>query len=454
MPSSLHYLSVPNFQDENKFIRPERITAIGEVFEDGLVTVAIRIKFSGNIDAGTLLPSFFQVPGREVIRSYVNAVGNPGEAERKGRYLFLELLVNEGPDANKFRELTGNYRFSPDGCEWAIELPIVTAVKLVETVFNFDGRCIMPFNKVNDDQYIKTTDDFRQGSYVDHENNITINYNLYVPKGYEKKSSDIQKLPLVFFLHGAGESGYDNRSPVIAYRQAQEYITQAAQKENPCFLLIPQCPMTKERGEDPSRGFKSEFGWYTYIENEGEKYTYPSKTLHAAINMMLKEVIPAYDIDTSRIYVAGHSMGGGGAAAAMVYRPEIFAAALSFASAAFFPCETLERIKDKPIFFTIAEDETYDFIRKNMLLMVEKLEKLGVNVYRSIGPDAWDAALRGKAAEKQANNTITRAKASGASMIYAEYIKGSTMPNGHQMHRASFENTGIRHWLFEQSLKN
>jgi predicted peptidase len=66
--------------------------------------------------------------------------------------------------------------------------------------------------------------------------------------------------------------------------------------------------------------------------------------------MMLHELVPAYDIDTARIYAAGHSMDGGGAIC----------------------------------------------------------------------------------------------------MIYIEYISGSAVPNGHLTHRASFENAGIRHWLFSQ----
>jgi predicted peptidase len=454
MSGAFQYLDVPDFGDSKVFIWPERITAIGEIFEDGLVMSAIRIKFSGGISAGLLPPACFQVPGRKVIHTHVSAVGKREETDREGRYLFLELLVNESSDSNEFRESPGNYRYIAGGMGWAVELPVVTAVRQMETVFNFDGRRIVPFNRANDDQYIEVVDDFRRGTYTDSETGVSINYNLYVPKGYEKKVPGAPKLPLVFFMHGAGESGYDNRAPVIAYRQAQEYLKEKAQEENPCFLLVPQCPMTRERASGILNGSVpiDEFGWYTYVKDEetGIRYTHPSESLHAAVNMIPHEIIPAYDIDTARIYVAGHSMGGGGAVCALLDRPPLFAAALSFASAAVFSREMLERLRNKPMFFTMAEDETYEFIRENMPAMMDRLEEIGVNVYRCTGSEAWDAALRGNAAEKQAEKAIAGAKAAGATMIYVEYIKGSTLPDGHLTHRASFENAGIRRWLFSQ----
>jgi predicted peptidase len=454
MRGSFHYLDAPNFNDSKNFIWPEHITAIGEIFEDGLVMSSIRIEFSGRIGAGLLPPAFFQVPGRKVIHTYVSATGIRKDAAREGRWLFLELLVNESPDSNEFKEPAGNYRYIAGGMGWAVELPIVTAVRQVETAFNFDGRIIAPFNKANNDQYIEVADDFRRGTYADPETGVSINYNLYTPKGYEKKIPGTQKLPLVFFLHGAGESGCDNRAPVIAYRQAQEYLKQEARKENPCFLLIPQCPMTLEREGGLFNGIApvDEFGWYTYVKDEknGVKCTYPSESLHAAINMIVREIVPVYDIDTAKIYAVGHSMGGGGAVCALVDRPELFAAALSFASAAVFSREMLERIRDKPVFFTMAEDETFDFIRENMPAMMDQLRKMGVPVYRSTGPDVWDGTLRGADAEKQAGDTIAGARAAGAAMIYVEYIKGSIVPDGHLTHRASFENACIRRWLFSQ----
>jgi predicted peptidase len=443
-----HYLGAPDFDDKTQFIRPEHITAIGEVLEDGLVCSALRVGYSAEIEAGLLKPADFLAPGRRVIQSYVNNTGKRRETARKGRYLFLELLINTGPDSNEHRELFGNYKYNPSGNSWPMELPIVVPLRQINTVFCADGRKIAPFNRVNDDQYIEIVDDMIRAFYKDPQTAVTIGYNLFVPQGY--KPGTPEHIPLVFFLHGAGESGYDNRTPVSAYRQALEYLHPKVQAETPCFLMIPQCPVTKERDE----GLFEEYGWYIYKKNPegGVPVTCPSKSLRAAINAMLTAVIPAYNIDRDRIYAAGHSMGGGGVLAALVERPDVFAAAVAFSSGAVFSSPMLKKLKNKPIFFTMAEDDEWDIIRNNMPHMMEQLEELGVTICRATGNRAWDGALRGEAAKKQAEEVIARAREEGASMIYAEFIRGSVVPAAHLSHRASFANEGIRRWLFEKRL--
>ncbi|MDR1176432.1 MAG: prolyl oligopeptidase family serine peptidase [Treponema sp.] len=442
---SFHYLKSPDFSNDLEFIRPLHISAIGEILEDGLVCAALKIEFSAVVEPGLFKPSYFQVPGRKVIRTCVNDSGTRKEAGREGRYLFLELLVNTLPDSNEARENSGSYRFSPGGGEWAMELPMLIPVRQTVTIFCGDGRKIAPFNRINDTQYIEYADDFIQQAYEDE--GLRIQYNIYIPGGYEKKSPELENLPLVFFLHGAGESGFDNRSPLSSYRQAQEYLRPQAWSEQPCFLMIPQCPVTSER----DGGMSEEYGWYTYRKNGDKLCTYPSKSLHTAIEA-LTAVMPRYNIDSERIYAAGHSMGGGGALAALIDRPEIFAAALSFSSAAVLSDEMIIPWKNKPVFFTMSEKDEWDIIRNNMPVLMDQLERLGVGVYRSTGSGAWDGALRGAEAEKQAEETIAAAEATGSSKIYAEFITGSVTPLEHLSHRASFSNAAIRRWLFRQRL--
>jgi predicted peptidase len=330
-----------------------------------------------------------------------------------------------------------------------MELPLVVPLRQINTVFCVDGRRIAPFSRVNDDQYIEIVDDMIRNCYRDPERDITIGYNLFVPPGYETKSPDQENLPLVFFLHGAGESGRDNRSPVTAYRQALEYLRPEVRAESPCFLMIPQCPVTEERDE----GLFEEYGWYTYIKaGKGTPVTRASKSLQVAIEAMLTAIIPAYNIDRYRIYAAGHSMGGGGVLSALVERPDVFAAAISFSSAAVFSDSMLERIKNKPIFFTLAEGDEWDIIRNNMPRLMDQMERLGVRICRATGDKAWDGTLRGKAAENQAEEVIDRSRMEGTLMIYAEFIQGSVTPAAHLSHRASFENAAIRRWLFEKRL--
>jgi predicted peptidase len=214
--------------------------------------------------------------------------------------------------------------------------------------------------------------------------------------------------------------------------------------------MIPQCPVTEER----DGGLFEEYGWYTYIQTgEGDgPVTRASGSLQAAIRAMLAEIVPAYNIDRGRIYAAGHSMGGGGVLSALVERPDVFAAALCFSSAAVLSDSMLERIQNTPLFFTLAEGDEWDIIHSNMPRLIDQLERRGVRVCRATGDRAWDGTLRGKAAENQAEEVIARARREGASVIYAEFIRDSVVPAAHLSHRASFENAAIRRWLFAQRL--
>ena len=445
----LTYLPDPDFDNPDYFAYPENITAIGEIFEDGLTMVAVRIEYSDAIEAGQILPVKFSIPGRTIIRGYVNETGTRDQIAQSGHYAFLELLVNEEPDCNEFKETSGVYSYTPvGGTASAIDLPMVTTVRQIQTIFTTSGKRIAPFNRASDDQHIEIVDEFITDSYADPETGIRIKYNLFVPEGYEAKADSLEDLPLVLFLHGGGETGYDNRGQVVCYRQVEEYILPEAQAENPCFVMMPQAPMTYEKGVLAS---DVDHGWYTNIKGEdGVKYTYPSKAMTATINAML-EMAGRYNVDANRIYVCGHSMGGGGATSALIARPDVFAAACSFAAVTHYTDEELAKIVDKPVFFTVSEDERAE-IAGNMLTTADQLEALGVNLYRAMGDDAWDGLLRDEAAQAQAEETIAKAEAAGATMIFAHFMRGSVVNVPHHSHRASFENAGIRHWLFSQTL--
>lgn len=443
------YLEDPDFTDETKYIQVNHITAIGDVLEDGLVLSGLKIELSESVPAGLLAPGNFEVPGRTVVHSYVNNTGELDESEQEGKYVFLELLTNENPDSNQFKETSGQFCFGPESSRtWATDLPMWTSVRMVSSVFTPEGKSIAPFNMVNDDQYIKIVDDMIPGSYTDPKTGVTIKYNLFVPDGYDGET----EYPILLFLHGAGESGYDNRSTLTAYRQGLEYASPEAQSETPCFILVPQCPMVEERGIEDFGTTMDIGGWYTYIDNEdGNTYTYPTAILEAVVNTLTDDVMAQYKIDDSKVYAAGHSMGGGGAMLAMAYHPDIFTAIASFASVAYLPDDVLEPVLDKPMLFTLAENDNVDRIRVNMPLMAEQMERLGGKVYRAEGDTAWDAALRDEENLEQGNKTIQSAEEAGDNIIYIEYLRGSVIPAGHLSHRASFENAAIRHWLFAQT---
>ena len=65
----------------------------------------------------------------------------------------------------------------------------------------------------------------------------SLGYRLYQPES----ASASNKLPLVLFLHGAGERGDDNAAQLK--HGVREFVKRQA--EHPCFLIVPQCPTGK-----------------------------------------------------------------------------------------------------------------------------------------------------------------------------------------------------------------
>ena len=119
---------------------------------------------------------------------------------------------------------------------------------------------------------------------------MEVNYLLYLPKDYGKEKKD---WPLMIFLHGAGERG-SNLDKVKVHGPAK-LVDQG--KDMPFIIVSPQCP--------PG------MWWPNFIEK---------------IMALIDETIETYDVDTSRIYLTGLSMGGYGTWSVACTYPEKFAA--------------------------------------------------------------------------------------------------------------------------------
>jgi predicted peptidase len=144
-------------------------------------------------------------------------------------------------------------------------------------------------------------------------------YRILLPEGYDMQ----KKYPLLLFLHGAGERGSDNELQLT--HGSDQFLTTKFRKEHPAIIVFPQCP-------------KGAY-WATILNREGPlKFSYakrPKKnpTLDL-VEGMLKELLSNYEIDKSRIYVGGLSMGGMGTFELVYRNPRLFAAAFAICGGA------------------------------------------------------------------------------------------------------------------------
>ncbi len=140
-----------------------------------------------------------------------------------------------------------------------------------------DSKCVSTYEKL----------------YYDNPHGKSFHYLRYVPE----KECD-KKLPLLIFMHGAGERGAADGSELelVASHGFFEQIRKEG-KSFPFIMVAPQCP-------------RDEY-WGSYLES---------------LNKFLDYIIDENNVDVSRIYLTGLSMGGTATWLWALDNPERFAA--------------------------------------------------------------------------------------------------------------------------------
>jgi predicted peptidase len=175
---------------------------------------------------------------------------------------------------------------------------------------------------------------------------------LFLPQDYGRQA---KRWPLMLFLHGAGERG---RVLGAVKRHGPPKIVQS-QPDFPFIVVSPQCPVNR---------------WWVEPEILG------------MLMPLVDEVLRRYDVDESRIYLTGISMGGFGSWLLAAMHPERFAAVVPICGGG--QPEHAERLKRVPIWaFHGARDDIVpaDF----SVHMVETLTRVGGNIRFTLYPDAY-----------------------------------------------------------------
>lgn len=122
-----------------------------------------------------------------------------------------------------------------------------------------------------------------------------LKYRIYTPE----TSDDDAKLPLVLFLHGAGERGSDNEAQLV--HGATDFLKEGRDKQFPAIIIAPQCP--------------ADMKWvdadWSQADGAGTFMSSPAPTMKMVFEL-LDEIIADGKADPSRLYVTGLSMGGYG----------------------------------------------------------------------------------------------------------------------------------------------
>jgi poly(3-hydroxybutyrate) depolymerase len=196
-----------------------------------------------------------------------------------------------------------------------------------------------------------------------YNDQLTMSYASFEPKNKTGKS------PLIIWLHGGGEGGFDPTIPLIGNKAVNYASTEIQSIFEGAYVLSPQCPgawmhnskmeMTGGREND--------------IYNEG-------------LMALIKNYVQSNPgIDPYRIYVGGCSNGGYMALKLILNQPDYFAAgyisALAYQSQ-YISDQAIQSIKHVPIWFVHAKDDSVTVASNTVVPVYNRLKAAGAkNIY-------------------------------------------------------------------------
>lgn len=235
-----------------------------------------------------------------------------------------------------------------------------------------------------------------------------------------------RRYPLVLFMADASTPGTDITLPLTQGYGGLVWATDSFQKENPCFVIVPQ---------------------YPYIEVDNQWQTGKQVDMTIA---MIRDLCARYPIDTGRLYTTGQSMGGMMSMYFNVRYKGFFAASLYVACE--WDISRLKDFKDDKFVYIAAEGDPGG--HGGQLALMDLFRKENA----AYGYATWSARLP----EVEQDSLAVRLLGEGYSCNFITFEGNTVLPADTDMkdlppaadHMASFNYAyrlaPVRSWLFRQ----
>ncbi len=215
-------------------------------------------------------------------------------------------------------------------------------------------------NVAEDGKICPQLDGFKMSEFTN--DGTTVSYALYTPE------NDSHKNALVIWNHGVGETGTDVQIDLLGNEVTALAGDEFQNTMDGAYVLVPQ-----------RRSYDS------------------TSNAEAIYQLILKTLRENPDIDQDRIIIGGCSAGGAMTMTMIIAHPELYAAAYPICPAtqsANVSDETIESLKDLPIWFTHAKNDSTVAIATTTEPLVERLRAAGAEVHTSIFDDVHDTTGR------------------------------------------------------------
>ena len=388
------------------------VTAITEVFGDGQKLTGVILEYSTEINGKKLTKDTFEVIDRTILKIYTNNVSEKTKNSKNGKYIIIEL---DPKDKN-----SGIFTTVQRGKFNEKKVSLIQKNKIYTT----KNTVINPNKEVltNTSSRDLIVEDFKQFEFKDPKTDLTLGYNLYIPKNYDKN----KKYPLVLFIHDAGPT--DLKETVVALIQGNGAIVFASPEEqakHEAFVLAPK--YNKK-----------------VVDDDGNIDPLLDTTLN-----LLDYLKNEYSIDTDRLYTTGQSMGGMMSIIMNFRQPDLFAA--SYLVACQWNPNVVAPMAKNNIWITVSTGDEKAFPGMNAI--TDTLKKNGAKVAYG----SW----KGTYSSEEFTKAVKDMEKENANVNYSTLEKGTVIPKdivetskgGEHIYTwtIAYNIEGIKDWLFTQS---
>jgi poly(3-hydroxybutyrate) depolymerase len=279
---------------------------------------------------------------REIIMAYVS--DEKGNRISLGNHITLVLAVGPTlPIASPIQYV----RINQQGRNIWIDYQLTIIHNKSNQIWQKEAGRIMP-----------QLDKFNLKGQFTYKDNLTMSYASFEPK------NKIGKSPLIIWLHGGGEGGFDPTIPLIG-NKAANYASEDIQSIfEGAYVLSPQCPGA-------------------WMHNSKQEMTggRENDIYHEGLMALIKNYVQTNpSIDPTRIYVGGCSNGGYMALKLIINQPEYFAAgyisALAYQSQ-YISDQAIQSIKHVPIWFVHSKDDSVTVAANTVVPVYNRLKAAG-----------------------------------------------------------------------------
>jgi predicted peptidase len=446
--------SIPAFSADAGAASLKEATIVTEVLDWGETVTALRLEYSDEIDARAIEYSNEQpgrmtynlVNDRTISHLYVNDSGRKDDIGLHGRYVFINLTIRN-QDYTKYRDqvtfnTASKYRDKLSAFYGFQSEPIVTR----------SGKVVAPNRFATTREMSLGVDDFTTLTYKNEKTGHTLYYHLYIPRGYEVKSSTARRLPLVAHYPSGDYSYTDSvgkyRGALFTHPDAVYWTSAESQASNPAFVVTV--------------GGATDASW------NGE---FAKSEMQQNYLKVIEKIMADYSVDPARIYAI--SLAGGSVPMwnTLLANQSVFAAQISTAYDPYHAFKELKlgednfatMLKAMPGWFfagltdgsgagSLGPNDTR--LKGDRLRDIsEIMNKRGMNIdigYGKEGELMWNGLLRGDKAEQLARNQLARAQSRSAKHLVTLYIPGTIPQTMHWSWNATYSNAVVRNWLFQQ----